>query len=182
MTDKISPDTTLPERMAKRGPDLFIIDPLPSLKSPIKKYCFMTAAPGFSLVELLVVIVIIGILAALVAPRLIGRTDKARITEANITIKNLETGLRMFIADNGFYPSTEQGLKALVEMPSSGQIPDNYRQGGYLEKREVPADPWGRPYIYISPGENRPYDIISYGADGLPGGDGYNADIVNWDI
>ena len=148
----------------------------------INKVTTHAARSGFSLIELMVVLVIIGILAALVAPRLISRTDEARVTEAEIQIKNFETALRMFRTDNGFYPSTEQGLEALISPPAEGQVPENYRDGGYLEKRNLPSDPWGHPYIYISPGELGDYDIISYGADGTPGGEKYNADIINWNI
>jgi general secretion pathway protein G len=137
---------------------------------------------GFTLIEIMVVVIIIGILAALVAPRLIHRADEAKVMEAKIQIKNFETALKIFKMDNGFYPSTEQGLKALISPPEVGQIPENYRPGGYLEKKSISPDPWGNEYIYISPGEHGDYDIISYGADGKPGGEGYNADIVNWDI
>jgi general secretion pathway protein G len=84
--------------------------------------------------------------------------------------------------DNGFYPSTEQGLEALIEKPTTGRIPKNYREGGYLEKKKITPDPWGNPYIYISPGTQGDYDIISYGADGVPGGEGFDADITNWDL
>lgn len=137
---------------------------------------------GFSLIELMVVIIIIGILAAIVTPRLMRRADEAKVTEAKIQIKNIETALRMFKADNGFYPSTEQGLSALISPPLTGQIPENYRPGGYMEKRSLPDDPWGYSYIYISPGSQGEYDIISFGADGQPDGDNYNEDIINWEI
>ncbi|KPJ98627.1 MAG: type II secretion system protein GspG [Nitrospira bacterium SG8_35_4] len=138
--------------------------------------------PGFSLIEIMVVMIIIGILAALVAPRLIQRADEARVTEARIQIKNFETALRMYKMDNGFYPSTDQGLGALVVPPLSGEIPENFREGGYLEKKSLPADPWDNPYVYISPGEFNDYDIISLGADGKPGGEKYDSDITNLDI
>jgi general secretion pathway protein G len=137
---------------------------------------------GFSLIEIMVVMIIIGILAALVAPRLIQRADEARVTEARIQIKNFETALKMYKMDNGIYPSTDQGLSALVHPPLSGEIPENFREGGYLEKKSLPADPWNNPYVYISPGESSDYDIISQGADGKPGGDKYDADISNLDI
>jgi general secretion pathway protein G len=137
---------------------------------------------GFTLIELMVVIVILGILAAIIAPRLVGRTDDARVTQAKIQIKNFETALKLFKMDNGFYPSTEQGLEALITKPTIGRIPKNYREGGYLEKKKLTPDPWGNPYIYISPGSNGDYDIICYGADGKPGGEGYDADITNWDL
>ena len=137
---------------------------------------------GFTLLEVIVVVFILSLLAALVAPRIIGRTDDARIAEAKVQIKNLETALKLFKLDNGFYPGTEQGLAALVEKPAMGQIPSKYREGGYLEQKKVPPDPWGNPYIYISPGLNGDFDIISYGADGKEGGEGKNADIRNWDM
>jgi general secretion pathway protein G len=136
---------------------------------------------GFTLVEILVVLVIIGVLAALVAPRLITRVDESKVTAARIQIKNFETALKVFKADNGFYPTTEQGLMALVVPPLTGQIPENYKPSGYLAKKSLPSDPWGNSYIYISPGELGDYDIVSYGADGLPDGEKYNADISNWD-
>ena len=137
---------------------------------------------GFTLLEIIVVVFILSLLAAIVAPKIMGRTDDARIAEAKIQIKNFETALRLFKLDNGFYPGTEQGLAALVERPTAGQIPQKYREGGYLEQKKIPLDPWGNPYIYISPGVNGDFDIISYGADGKEGGEGKNADIKSWDI
>ena len=137
---------------------------------------------GFTLLEIIVVVFILSLLAAIVAPKIIGRTDDARIAEAKVQIKNLETALKLFKIDNGFYPSTEQGLASLAEKPAVGQIPQKYREGGYLEQRRIPADPWGNPYIYISPGLYGDFDIISYGADGKEGGEGKDADIRNWDI
>lgn len=137
---------------------------------------------GFTLIELMVVIVILGILAAIVAPRLIGRGDDARVTEAKVQIRNLETALKLYKIDNGLYPSTDQGLEALVAQPQSGVIPGNWRKGGYLEKESIPRDPWENPYIYISPGMKGDFDIISLGADGAEGGVEYDSDIVNWKL
>jgi general secretion pathway protein G len=137
---------------------------------------------GFTLLEIIVVVFILSLLAAIVAPKIIGRTDDARIAEGKVQIKNLETALKLFKLDNGFYPATEQGLASLVEKPTVGQIPQKYRDGGYLEQRRIPADPWGNPYIYISPGLYGDFDIISYGADGKEGGEGKDADIKSWDI
>jgi general secretion pathway protein G len=137
---------------------------------------------GFTLLEIIVVVFILSLLAAIVAPKIIGRTDDARIAEAKIQIKNFETALKLFKLDNAFYPSTEQGLAALIEKPVTGQVPERYREGGYLEQRKVPADPWGNPYIYISPGVYGDFDLISYGADGKEGGEGKDADIKSWDI
>ncbi len=137
---------------------------------------------GFTMIELMVVIVILGILAAIVAPKLVGRTDEARITKARVDIANLETALKLYKLDNGVYPSTEQGLQALVETPETGTAPRNWREGGYLEKNRVPKDPWGNEFVYLSPGVNGDFDLSSYGTDGLSGGEGINADINNWEI
>ena len=137
---------------------------------------------GFTLLEIIVVVFILSLLAAIVAPKIIGRTDDARIAQAKIQVKNFETALKLFKLDNGFYPSTEQGLSSLVEKPTSGQIPQKYREGGYLEQKKIPADPWGNAYVYLCPGLHGDYDIISYGADGREGGEGKDADIDSWDI
>ena len=137
---------------------------------------------GFTMIELMVVIVILGILAAIIAPKLVGRTDEARITKARVDITNLETALKLYKLDNGVYPTTEQGLQALVEAPETGTAPRNWREGGYLEKNRVPKDPWGNDFLYLSPGVNGDFDLSSYGADGLAGGEGINADINNWEI
>jgi general secretion pathway protein G len=137
---------------------------------------------GFTLIEVMVVIVILGILAAIIAPKLIGRTDDAKVAQAKIQIKNFETALKLFKMDNGFYPSTEQGLDSLIREPETGQIPKHYRKGGYLEKKGISPDPWDNAYVYISPGADNDYEIISYGADGEPGGEGYDADISSSDI
>jgi general secretion pathway protein G len=137
---------------------------------------------GFTLLEIIIVVFILGLLAAIVTPKIIGHTDEARITEAKVQIKNFETALKMFKLDNGFYPSTEQGLESLIEKPTTGQIPQKYREGGYLEQKKIPLDPWGNPYIYISPGVQGDFDIESYGADGKEGGEKKDADIENWDM
>ena len=137
---------------------------------------------GFTLLEIIVVVFILGLLAAIVAPKIIGRTDDARIAEAKVQIKNFETALKLFKLDNGFYPATEQGLAALVEKPATGQIPQKYREGGYLEQKKIPLDPWNNPYIYISPGLHGDFDIASLGADGREGGEGKDADIMSWDM
>jgi len=134
---------------------------------------------GFTLLELMVVIVILGLLAALVVPKLIGQSEKAKQTAARVQIRSLEQTLQLFKLDNGFYPTTEQGLVALVRIPEVGRIPKNYRQGGYIDR--IPNDPWGSAYVYLSPGAHGDYDISSYGADAMPGGDGENADINSWD-
>lgn len=137
---------------------------------------------GFTLLEIIVVVFILGLLAAIVAPKIIGRTDDARIAEAKVQIKNFETALKLFKLDNGFYPATEQGLAALVEKPAAGQIPQKYREGGYLEQKKIPPDPWNNSYIYISPGLHGDFDIASLGADGREGGEGKDADIMSWDM
>lgn len=137
---------------------------------------------GFTLIEILVVVFILSLLAAVVAPRLIGRTDDAKIAAAKQQLSNLETALKLFKIDNGFYPSTEQGLEALVKKPSVGRDAPNFRVGGYLEKQEVPKDPWGNPFVYISPGLHGDYDLMSYGGDGVEGGEGVDADLTSWNI
>ncbi|HJV67264.1 MAG TPA: type II secretion system major pseudopilin GspG [Geomonas sp.] len=137
---------------------------------------------GFTLIELMVVIVILGILAAVVAPKIIGRSDDAKITDAKVQIRNLETGLKMYKLDNGAYPSTEQGLQALVTKPTTGKVPAKYREEGYLESKSIPKDPWGNDFVYLSPGEHGDYDLYSFGADGTRGGEGKNADITSWDL
>jgi len=135
---------------------------------------------GFTLIEIMVVVVILGILAAVVVPRFLNRPDEARRTRAGVDIKAIESALAMFKVDNGFFPSTEQGLKALVEKPAIGRIPRKFAEGGYLPK--VPVDPWGNAYAYLSPGAHGVYDLLSYGADGQPGGEGNDADIESWNI
>ena len=136
---------------------------------------------GFTLIEIMVVIVILAMLAAIVGPKLMGRTDDAKVTDARVQIKNIETSLKLYKLDNGAYPSTEQGLGTLITKPTVGVIPKNYKEGGYLESKKVPQDPWGNDYIYVSPGEHGDYDLSSFGADGAKGGEGKNSDITSWD-
>jgi general secretion pathway protein G len=137
---------------------------------------------GFSFIELMVVVIILGILAGMIVPRYMGRTDEAKTVKAKIDIVAIETSLKMYKLDNGTYPSTEQGLLALVEKPTTEPTASNWNENGYLEKKKTPKDPWRREYLYLSPGVNGDYDILSYGADGAPGGDGKNKDIKSWDI
>lgn len=141
-----------------------------------------SGAEGFTLIELLVVLVIIGILAGYVGPRIMGHPDDAKRTMAGAQIGSLETALESYRLDNGTYPSTEQGLQALIEAPTSGKVPIKWREGGYMKKRKVPTDPWGNAYVYLSPGTHSDFDIISYGADGESGGEGADADVNNWEI
>lgn len=137
---------------------------------------------GFTLIELMVVIVILGILVMWVAPKIMSRPEEAKQVKARMDIQNLETALKLYKLDNGVYPSTEQGLQALVEPPETGVIPKKWKEGGYLEKNRVPKDPWGNDFVYLSPGLQGDFDIISYGADGVPDGENENKDINNWEI
>jgi len=141
-----------------------------------------TDTKGFSLIELMVVIVILGILAGMIMPRLMGRTDDAKLVKAAVDIASLETALKLYKLDNGEYPTTEQGLMALIEPPDKEGGTGTWKKGGYLEKRTLPKDPWKREFIYLSPGVHGEYDIISYGADGVPGGEDKNKDINSWEI
>jgi general secretion pathway protein G len=137
---------------------------------------------GFTLIEILIVIVILGILVWQIAPRIMGKPEEARRVKAQMDIATLETALKLYKLDNGRYPSSEQGLQALVEAPTVGVLPRKWREGGYLEKAKVPNDPWGNEYVYISPGLHGDFDIMSYGADGQPGGEGDDEDINNWEL
>jgi len=137
---------------------------------------------GFTLIELMVVIIILGILAMYVAPKIMGRPGEARQVKARLDIQNLESALKLYKLDNGIYPTTEQGLLALVEQPETGTVPKKWKRGGYLEKGKVPKDPWGNDFVYLSPGLKGDFDIITYGLDGVPGGEEENKDVNNWEI
>jgi len=135
---------------------------------------------GFTLIEILVVVVILGILASIIVPKIMKRPEEARRTKAVMDIKAIETALNLYRLDNSVYPSTEQGLEALVTKPTTGVIPRNWKEEGYLDK--VPKDPWGNLYVYLSPGVHKEFDLVSYGADGVEGGEGKDADVENWNI
>ena len=135
---------------------------------------------GFTLIEIMVVIVIIGILASVVVPRVMDNPDKARTAKAKHDIQALESALDIYRLDNFTYPTTDQGLEALVQKPGGSPEPKNWKSGGYIKK--LRKDPWGNEYLYLSPGQHGEIDIYSLGADGAPGGDGVYADIGSWDI
>jgi len=142
-----------------------------------------TAPPrqrGFTLIEIMVVIVILGVLAALVVPRVLERPDEARAVAAKSDIAAIIAALKLYRLDNQRYPTTEQGLNALVEKPTDPPVPPNWKPGGYLEK--LPHDPWGTPYQYLNPGLKGEIDVYSFGADHQPGGSGPDADIGSWDL
>lgn len=135
---------------------------------------------GFTIIEILVVLVILGILATLMVPKLMNKPDEAKVTAAKVNIKAIESALKIYKLDNGMYPTTSQGLAALIKKPDSDPIPKNYKTGGYLEESDM-KDPWGNDFVYRCPGDNdRDFDIISYGADGKEGGEGFNADITSY--
>lgn len=135
---------------------------------------------GFTLIEIMVVVVILGVLAALVVPKVMSRPDEARLVAAKQDIQALAQALKLYRLDNQRYPSTEQGLQALVQKPTSAPMPPNWKSGGYLER--LPKDPWGHGYLYLSPGVRGEIDVFSYGADGVAGGEGNDADIGSWSL
>lgn len=138
-----------------------------------------TTQKGFTLIEIMVVIVIIGILATLVVPRIMGRPDEARVVSAKHDVTTLVQALKLYKLDSGRYPTTEQGLNALVTKPTTDPVPMNWKMGGYLDK--LPQDPWGNPYQYTNPGtHNNEIDVYTFGADGKPGGTDNDSDIGNW--
>lgn len=137
----------------------------------------MSKQSGFSLIEIMVVVVILGILASIVVPKIISRPDEARVVKAKQDVLAIQNAMDLYKLDNGVYPSTDQGLLALVEKPTSNPVPRDWKQ--YL--KSVPKDPWGRDYLYLNPGEHGEIDIFTLGADGQQGGNGINAEIGNWD-
>jgi general secretion pathway protein G len=137
-------------------------------------------ARGFTLIEVMVVVAILGILAALIVPKLVGRSDEARVVAAKQDIGTLMQALKLYRLDNQHYPTNQQGLQSLVQKPTLDPIPSNWKDGGYLDK--LPNDPWGHPYQYLNPGVHGEIDVFSYGADGQPGGTGIDADIGSWDL
>lgn len=145
----------------------------------MQKVISQRRARGFTLIEIMVVVVIMGVLAALVVPKLLNRTGEAKVAAAKVDIANIVQSLKLYKLDNQRYPSTEQGLKALMEKPTTGPAANGWKAGGYLEK--MPKDPWGNPYQYLAPGVRGEIDVFSFGADGQAGGTGDDADIGNWD-
>jgi general secretion pathway protein G len=135
---------------------------------------------GFTLLEVMVVVVILGILAALVVPKVISRPDEARVIAAKQDIASLMQALKLYRLDNQRYPTTEQGLQALVAKPTTNPIPPNWKSGGYLER--LARDPWGNPYQFLNPGLRGEIDVFTMGADGAPGGEGHDADIGSWNL
>ena len=133
---------------------------------------------GFTLIEVMVVVVILGLLAAIIVPKVMSRPDEARAVAARADIAAITQALKLYRLDNTAYPTTEQGLVALVQRPTTQPQPLNWKQGGYLDR--LPPDPWGREYVYLSPGQRGEIDVYSLGLDGQPGGEGENADVGNW--
>jgi general secretion pathway protein G len=133
---------------------------------------------GFTLIEIMVVVVILAILAALIVPKVMSRPDEARVVAAQQDVATILQALKLYRLDNLRYPTTEQGLAALVNRPTIAPLPPNWKAGGYLER--LPKDPWGNPYQYLNPGVRGEIDVFSYGADGAPGGEGYDADVGSW--
>jgi len=140
-------------------------------------------ARGFTLIELMVVVVILGILAGLIIPKIMGKPEEAKRLKARMQVEQLEQALKLYYLDNGEYPTTEQGLNSLVEKPATEPVPKRWKEGGYLEKKKIPADPWDNPFVYISPGvHDKDFDLVSYGADKEEGGEGKYADVESWNL
>jgi general secretion pathway protein G len=151
-------------------------DAMENLQSSAKRGLKARMVQGFTLIELMVVVVIIGVLAAVILPNVIGRDDDARVTVAKTDVNNIMQALKLYKLDNQGYPTSEQGLQALSARPTAGPAPANWK--GYIEK--LPNDPWGKPYQYLNPGIKSDIDVMSFGADGVAGGEGKNADIGSW--
>ncbi len=144
------------------------------------KLCLVRGNAGFTLIEIMVVVVILSIMAAFIVPKIMERPDEARVMKAQQDIRSLEGALKLYKLDNYVYPSTDQGLEALVSKPSDSPEPKNYKEGGYIER--LPKDPWKNPYQYLNPGLHGDIDIYSTGADGQLGGEGISADVGNWNL
>lgn len=151
----------------------------PSSLSPLSRAA-LAASRGFTLIEVMIVVVILGILAAVVVPKIMDRPDQARVTAAKQDIAQLMQALKLYRLDNQTYPTTDQGLQALVARPASAPVPPNWKNGGYIER--LPKDPWGNDYQYLNPGLKSEVDVFSLGADRASGGEGNNADIGNWNL
>ena len=147
-------------------------------KNPVELHTKLSR--GFTLIEIMIVITIIGILAAFIVPKIMGRPDEARIIAAKQDIASIAQALKLYRLDNMRYPTTEQGLQALVKKPVIAPVPPNWKGNGYLER--LPNDPWQHPYQYLQPGFHGDFDVLSMGADGAPGGEGNDADIGSWDL
>ena len=146
----------------------------------VRNHLCKRAVSGFTLIEVMVVVVVLSILAAIVVPNIMDAPDEARIVAAKQDIRALESALNLYRLDNYVYPSTEQGIDALVTRPETPPEPRNWKAGGYMDR--LPKDPWGNPYQYLSPGQNGEFDLYSMGADGQIDGAGVNADITNWNL
>ena len=144
---------------------------------PLNTFFRTTRSRGFTLIEVMVVVVILGVLAAIVVPKIMSRPDDARVVAARADIAAITQALKLYRLDNAFYPTTEQGLSAVVTQPASAPIPSNWKRGGYLDR--MPKDPWGHEYRYLNPGLKAEIDVFSLGADGQQGGEGVNADIYH---
>lgn len=152
------------------------------MSTTAKEYRVKTLHRGFTLIEIMVVVVIISVLIGLVAPNILGRVDEARVTAAQADLATFQQALEMYKLDNQHYPSTDQGLQALIAKPGGSPEPKKWNPAGYLKKAKIPVDPWGNEYQYLSPGSTGAFDVYSFGADGREGGEGYDADIGNWDL
>jgi len=157
-------------------PDTLSARPLRDASTRIRR----PRVQGFTLIEVMVVIVILGILAALVVPRVMDAPDRARVAKAKQDVLALQSALDLYRLDNYSYPSSDQGLEALVTQPQGEPAAAHWQQGGYIER--LPNDPWDRPYLYLSPGQHGEYDVYTLGRDGRPGGEGLDADIGNWNL